>query len=189
MDVLDDEQAINVLKKYSSSQDAFVKVLNHSRAVQAVSLRISREVIRSGHDVDIGFVRSASLLHDIGRFKTGKTGKDIIMHGVYGAKMLRKEGLDERYALVCERHIGAGIDEVDIELERLKLEKKSYMPESIEEKIICYADNLIFGDKEVGYEKVVERFRKEISERACQKFIDLHNEIMALCKKQRVDII
>lgn len=177
---MDEKQAIELLKKYATDEERFKKVLAHSKAVQKVALRIAEDIITNGHHVDIKFIITASLLHDIGRFKTGKDGKNIIQHGILGAEILRKEGLDEKYALVCERHIGSGINKEDIEEQKLDLPLKDYMPESIEEKIINYADSLIFGDKEGTIEQVLERYRKEVGEKLVEKTKKLHKEIEKL---------
>ena len=48
-----------------------------------------------------------------------------------------------------------------------------FVPLSVEEKIITHADNLVFEDKEVSWNKVVERFEKELGKEAVKKFIRL----------------
>ncbi|MBW2966689.1 HD domain-containing protein [Candidatus Woesearchaeota archaeon] len=176
---MDEKQCIELLKKYALDEERFKKVLEHSRAVQRVALRIAEDIVANGHHVDIKFLICACLLHDIGRFKC-PPGKSTIKHGIYGAEILRKEGLDERYALVCERHLGSGIDKKDIEEQKLDLPLKDYMPESIEEKIICYADSLIFGTKEGTIEEVIDRYRKEVGEKLVEKTKKLHEEIEKL---------
>ncbi|MBW2981857.1 HDIG domain-containing protein [Candidatus Woesearchaeota archaeon] len=175
---MDEKQCIELLKKYAPDEEGFKKVLEHSKAVQKVALRIAEDIIASGHHVDVKFLICACLLHDIGRFECPPDKKSI-SHGVKGAEILRKEGLDERYALVCERHIGSGIDEQDIEEQNFDLPLKDYMPKSIEEKIICYADSLIFGDKEVTIGQVIERYRK-YGKRLVEKTKKLHEEIEKL---------
>ena len=176
---MDEKQCIELLKKYAPSETYFEKVLEHSKAVQKVALRIAEEIVANGHHVDIKFLIGACLLHDIGRFKTGKDGKNIIQHGILGAEILRKEGLEERYALVCERHIGSGIDKKDIQEQGLDLPLEDYIPESIEEKIVNYADSLIFRDKEITIEQVYERYKK-FGEKVVEKTKRLHEEIEKL---------
>ncbi|MBW2977436.1 HDIG domain-containing protein [Candidatus Woesearchaeota archaeon] len=177
---MDEKQAIELLKKYAPDEETFNKVFAHSKAVQRLAMRIAEDIVCNGHHVDIKFVITASLLHDIGRFKIGISSKDKLKHGLLGAEILRKEGLDEKYALVCERHIGSGITVEDIEEQGLDLLKKDYLPETVEEKIICYADSLIFIDKEGTIQQVVDRYRKEVGERLAQRTIKLHNEIEKL---------
>jgi len=177
---MNEKQCIELLKKYAHDEEIFKKVLEHSKAVQKVALRIAEDIVANGHHVDIKFLIGACLLHDIGRFKTGKNGKDIIQHGVLGAEILRKEGLDERYTLVCERHLGSGISKEDIQEQGLDLPLKDYIPESIEEKIISYADSLIFGNREGTIEEVYERYRKEVGEKLVEKTKKLHEAVERL---------
>ncbi len=55
--------------------------------------------------------------------------------------MLRADGAPEAYALVAERHTGAGLTDDEITSAGLPLPAdRSYMPQSILEKLICYAD-------------------------------------------------
>ena len=170
-----EEKAIELLKKYSTSNESFNKVLNHSRAVQKLALEIAEEV--KNHNVDIEFIKIASLLHDIGRFKCYK--KSSIRHGVEGGKILSKEGLT-KYVRIAETHIGVGITKEDIEKQKLNLPLKDFVPETTEEKIIAYADNLIFG-KEIGtIQEVIERFRNELGESYVERVKKLHNEIEKL---------
>lgn len=180
---MDEKQCIELLKKYAHDEKKFKIVLDHSKAVQKVALRIGKEILDNGYKVDLEFIKIACLLHDIGRFKKGTEGYSIIRHGILGAEILRKEGLDEKYALVCERHIGSGIQKKDIEEQGLDLPLKDYIPESIEEKIISYADSLIFGNKEGTIEQVLDRYRKEVGEKLVEKTKKLHEEIEKLRKK------
>ena len=183
---MDKKQCIELLKKYAPNEESFKKVLDHSKAVQRAALRIAEDIIANGRHVDINFIITASLLHDIGRFQCPPGTKESIKHGIIGAGILRKEGLDERYALVCERHIGSGITKEDIQEQKLDLPLKDYMPESIEEKIITYADNLIFEgendtwDREGTIEQAIERYRKEVGEKLAQRTKKLHEEIERL---------
>lgn len=170
MERITEQQAIELLKKYSNNKKAFKIVLNHSKAVQKVALRLAKKI-----KCDKKLLKTATLLHDIGRFKYFK--KDIIKHGIYGANILRKHNLP-KHAKVCERHIGAGISKKDIKDQKLPLpKKKCYIPLTKEEHIICHADNLVFGDKEVPWKKVVERFRRELGIYGVKKLFLLKKKI------------
>ena len=124
-----------------------------------------------------------ALLHDIGRFVYPPPGRDNgVRHGLAGADILRNEGVDEEVALICERHVGIGLTASDIEVQKLPLPKKDYVPLSPEEKIVAYADNLAIGNVE-GTEKMVEqRFSMEIGpeygERV-RKFHEMVHKMMA----------
>ena len=56
------------------------------------------------------------------------------------SQILRNEHLPESYARVCERHTGAGLTLHDILSQNLPLPHHDLQPETIEEKLICYAD-------------------------------------------------
>ena len=50
-------------------------------------------------------------------------------------------------ALICERHVGAGISADEICSKRLPLPKRNLLPVTIEEQIICYADKFFSKSK------------------------------------------
>ena len=172
--MMNEQQAIGLLKKHSTGNELFEKVLAHSKKVQEIALRFAVRI----PGADSEFIRVAAILHDIGRFRC-PPGKDSIRHGVVGAGILRKEGLGESYARVCETHIGAGISEKDIERQGLSLPKKDYMPMTIEEKIICDADSLVFGKKERSIEEVIDRYRQEVNGVVAERARKLHEEILS----------
>jgi len=172
MKKIDEKKAIGLLKKYANGEDNFKGVFAHAQAVKALALDIGRKI----KDVDLDFIKSASLLHDIGRFQCGPNSKERIKHGIKGAKILRKEGLME-HALVAERHLGAGISKGDIIEQGLELPARDYIPISKEEKIISHADNLISGDKRISMEKNIERYEKELRKKVASKVKRLAREV------------
>ena len=95
--------------------------------------------------LDTAFIEEAALLHDIGMFLThapaiGCHGKHpYICHGILGREILEGEGLPA-HALVCERHVGAGISAQEIRTSGLPLPQRDMVPMSMAEQIICYAD-------------------------------------------------
>lgn len=107
------------------------------------------------------FLFEAAMLHDIGVVKTDAPGihcfgsEPYIRHGVLGAELLRAEGLP-RHARVCERHTGAGLSCAEIERQNLPLPHIDLLPESIEEKIVCYADKF-FSKSHPEREKTLEQ--------------------------------
>jgi len=164
-------QAINLLKKYKSSDRDYNIVLKHSKKVQEIALRFAKK-----KKCDIEFITGASLLHDIGRFRCHR--KNVERHGIEGANILRKEGLED-YARVCERHLGAGISKKEVIEQGLNLPHKDFIPLTIEEKIIAGADNLVFNDREGTIEEVYKRFLHEIGKKAADKAKKLHEEIIS----------
>ncbi|MFH1181449.1 MAG: TIGR00295 family protein, partial [Candidatus Woesearchaeota archaeon] len=63
---------------------------------------------------------------------------------------------------------------------KLGLPARSYMPKSKEEKIICMADSLIFGDKPGTFEQVIERYSKEVGKTLVKRTLRLYREIQRL---------
>jgi uncharacterized protein len=89
--------------------------------------------------------------------------KGYICHGYLGRELIEKEGFPA-HALVCERHVGAGLSKADIKEYKLPVPERDMLPVSIEEKIICYADK--FFSKRLGRlheEMPLEEVRRQIS--------------------------
>ena len=107
------------------------------------------------------------MLHDIGIFQTDAPGihcfgsQPYICHGRLGAELLRKEGY-EQHARVCERHTGAGITKEQIEKQQLPLPHQDFLPETMEEKVICYADKF-FSKTHLDKEKSIEKAEKSLA--------------------------
>ena len=172
MKKISEKKAIALLKKYSMSEKDFEAVLRHSQKVNQAALRIAEKLKKKGKKIDLSFVGTAALLHDIGRFRF-PPGKSTIFHGIEGSKILRKEKLN-RHALVAETHLGSGIAKA--EAKNLGLPAKSYLPKTIEEKIICYADSLVFGEKEKDIKAVIRRYRK-YGKAVVKRKLKLHKEL------------
>jgi uncharacterized protein (TIGR00295 family) len=181
-DFMDEKESIQLLRKYATSDEAFDKVLAHSKAVQKLALEIAERIKKNNVAVDVDFVRVASLLHDIGRF-IHPPGQDSIKHGVAGADILRKEGLDDRYVHVCERHLGAGISKEEVVSQGLPLPPKDYLPTTVEERIIAYADNITWSEKKIHSEQAVKRFAEELGAAVGERVKKLHEEIERLMGK------
>ena len=158
-----------LLKKYSTNSKEYAKVLSHSEKVKEVALRIGDKI----KGVNKEFLIKASLLHDIGRFKC-PPGKNPILHGIEGSKIMEKEGFP-KIAKVCERHLGAGLDRE--QAKQFGLPIRDYLPKTIEEKIITFADNLVSGDHEIPFTDVVKRFKKEYTEKDLKRLLKLKKEI------------
>jgi len=125
------------------SRPLFRILVNHSLLVAAKAFQ---GAFRVKHlNPDLKFIMEASMLHDIGIIKTFAPDIDCfgrasyIEHGVIGAEILRKEGLD-KIARVSETHIGVGLTKDDIIKSNLSLPLKDYLPSSLEETLIAWAD-------------------------------------------------
>ena len=160
-----------LLRKYASDEDSFKIVLAHSKKVTEIALRLAGKINKP---VDTEFIKQAAMLHDIGRFRF-PPGHKSAHHGVAGAEIMRAEGFP-KIARVCERHLGAGISKAVAE--KLGLPAKDYFPETVEEKLICYADRLTGNDKEIPFEEEKTRFEREYGEEAVRLLEHLRAEIL-----------
>ncbi len=140
------EEVKKLWDKYKLSED----VRKHCMKVAEVALKIANS-IESDVGIDKNAVLIGALLHDIGRAVTN----DPFLHFIKSAEILRKEGFDDKIVKIAERHFSAGLSKEDAK--KLGLPIKNYMPESLEEKIVSFADNLVFGDKEGKFEDFMKR--------------------------------
>lgn len=173
-------------KYYAGSPELKHVLLTHSRQVADRALAIVArhpEWVESGA-VDPQFVEEAAMLHDIGIIycdapKIYCMGPHkYIEHGYLGAELLRQEGLD-KHALVAERHTGTGITLDQIYREDLPMPERNYCPESIEEKVICYADKF-YSKSHLGEEVALSKIKANIW-RYGHDAVVRWNELEALC--------
>lgn len=152
-------------KYYSDNTPLRHILLVHSKAVTALALRIVDAHPALG--ADRIFVEEAAMLHDIGIFLCDAKGiechgtEPYICHGRLGAELLRKEDFP-KHARVCERHTGAGISKQQIIAAHLPLPLQDFFPETIEEKIICYADKF-FSKSRLDVTKTVEQAERSLA--------------------------
>ena len=152
-------------KYYPEDNELRHILINHSQSVARKALQIV-----SSHPelhLDAQFVEEAAMLHDLGIFRTDAPGiqcfgsEPYICHGRLGAEILRTEGY-ERHARVCERHTGAGITCKEIIAQGLPLPHQDFLPETMEEKVICYADKF-FSKTHLDREKSIEKAEKSLA--------------------------
>ena len=159
-----DYQAI-INKYYPEDNELRHILLVHSRAVADKALAIADR--HPELSLDRQFIEEAAMLHDIGIFKCDAAGiqcfgtEPYICHGRIGAELLRSEGFP-RHARVCERHTGAGITKAQIIAQNLPLPQQDFLPETMEEKVICYADKF-FSKTHIDREKTIEQAEKSLS--------------------------
>ena len=144
-------------------------VIQHCIAVCKKAMKIAANF----DDADKDLIRKGALLHDIGRSRTHG-----ITHAIEGVEIARGYGYPVEVLNIIERHIGAGITAE--EAVKLGLPEKSYVPETLEEKIVAHADNLISGTKEVDVDFVIEKWKRSIedSEDNIKRLIELDNELI-----------
>ena len=155
----------NILNKYYEEGSALLDLLlTHSEMVARKALAVA-DAARL--DVDRDFVYNAAMLHDIGIFRCDAPGiychgtEPYIRHGIIGAELMRQEGMEE-YARICERHTGSGLTAKEIAETGMPLPPVDFLPETLEEKLICYADKFFSKSGDPKEEKSLERVRRSM---------------------------
>jgi len=144
------QQALALHRKYGSSD----RTVGHCQACARISKTLSERAIQRGHPVNEEAAVAGALLHDIGRTKTQK-----VDHGYVGADILAKEGVDPVVVEVVRRHVGAGISPE--EAVALGFPPGDYIPRTLEQKIVGFADKLLDGDRARPFEEEAKRFVKK----------------------------
>lgn len=151
----------------------------HCRSVADEAIAIAR---RKSLPLSVEDIEAAAMLHDIGIYATDAPsiechGKEpYIRHGIIGGALLREEGVSEEWARVAERHTGAGLTAEDIRIQGLPLPVRDFLPESLLERLICYADKFFSKSGDMrrkpfdGVLRSMERFGPETADR----FLSLH---------------
>jgi uncharacterized protein (TIGR00295 family) len=134
-------------RKYGSDEG----IVLHCRTVTKVALVLAEEFRRRGYAIDDKAVRVAAMLHDIGRSRI-----QTVKHGVEGAGIAEREGAGKKVAGIIQRHVGAGISPE--EAKSLGLPDLDYIPRTLEERVVCFADKMVDGDKVRPFEEEVRRF-------------------------------
>jgi uncharacterized protein len=67
-----------------------------------------------------------------------------------------------------------------VEAQELGWPKDIYIPQSLEEKIVSYADKLIEGSKRVPIDFTIEKFSERLPPSAVERVRKLHEEMTAL---------
>lgn len=151
---------------YPDSNELRHLLLNHSRSVAEEALSIADK--HPEYRLDKVFLFESAMLHDIGIFLTDAPeifcfgSEPYLSHGVLGADLVRKAGYP-RHALVCERHTGAGISLEQIIAGNLPVPRRSLLPVTLEEQVICFADKF-FSKSHPGTKKTVEKALKSIAQ-------------------------
>ena len=141
------EKALELHRKYGSNQ----QIVKHCETVASVAKMLVDALRLSGEPIDEEAVIIAASLHDIGRTRT-----QSVHHGYVGAEILGSEGLDGPVAEIVRRHIGAGISKE--EASSLGFPDGDYVPRTLEEKIVCFADKMVDGVRVRPFAEEVKRF-------------------------------
>ena len=174
-------------KYYADAPELRNILLTHSRQVADRALQIldAHPQWEEQGLVDRQFLEEAAMLHDIGIIYCDAPKiycfgpHKYIEHGYLGAELLRNEGLP-KHALVAERHTGTGITVEQIEREELPIPERDYCPQSLEEKIICYADKF-YSKSHLNEEVALDKIKYNIWKYGHEAFVRWQ-ALEALCK-------
>ncbi|HBG42642.1 MAG TPA: phosphohydrolase [Porphyromonadaceae bacterium] len=159
-----DIQAI-IEKYYTPGTKLYDIYLSHVTDVTRKALSIIQKHPELA--VNTRFIEEAGMIHDIGIFKTNSPGiacvgdMPYICHGYLGRELMDAEGYP-KHGLVCERHTGTGLSLETIIERNLPLPHRDMRPQSLEEKIICFADKF-YSKSQLGKEKPVKKVRESLS--------------------------
>jgi uncharacterized protein (TIGR00295 family) len=140
-------EALAIHAKYGSG----VYVVRHCQAVAMAAKIIADQLVRRGRPIDTEAVIAGALLHDVGRSRT-----QTARHGVEGAEIIEKEGIDKKVVEIVRRHVGAGISRE--EAKKLGLPDFDYIPRTLEERIVCFADKMVDADRVRPFGEEIQRF-------------------------------
>ena len=153
-------------KYYSDNEPLRALLLHHSRQVLSKAihvcdshpeLKLDRKLVEEGsmlHDVGI-FLCDAPRIHCHGTYH-------YLYHGVAGARLMRELGRED-IARICERHTGTGLTDESFLSRGLVPPGGILAPQTLEEKVISYADKFFsksHPERERTVEETMQSLRK-----------------------------
>jgi len=161
------EQALALLRANNCSP----LVVGHCKAVAKLAVETAKQLQKKGLSVDVDLVEVGALVHDIGRSKTHS-----VDHAVVGAEIARAAGFPEAVIRIVKRHVGGGITKS--EAEKLGWPEGTYMPVTLEEKIVSYADKLVeTNDERIPVEETINKFQARGLSASADRVRKIHDEI------------
>ncbi|NIM44988.1 MAG: HDIG domain-containing protein [Nitrososphaeria archaeon] len=175
----DTGELIRILKDAGCKRN----VIRHTIAVYGLATLLATRLYLRGIEVDFDLLRVGVLLHDIGRAET-----HTVKHGYVGAQLVRERGFNEEIACIVERHVGGGISRE--EAVKLGLPPRDFLPKTVEEKIVCYADKLAGPHNVISFEKALQGFKRELGadHEAIRRLKELHLEMEGLLDGERIEL-
>jgi len=144
------QEALALHRKYGSND----RIVSHCQACANISKLLSEKATEQGHQVNVDAVVAGALLHAIGRRQT-----QLMTHGSVGAGLLEKERVDSVVVEIVRRHVGAGISAQEAAV--LGFPPGDYIPRTLEQEIVCFADKMLDGDMARPFEEEAKRFVKK----------------------------
>lgn len=170
-----------ILSRYCTPQTTDI-LMSHGKMVAGKALAACAAVNADAETRRL--VIEAAYLHDIGICKVNAPeigclgNQPYILHGILGREILEKEGLPQ-HALICERHIGTGLTAEEIINQNLPLPQRDMYPETLAERIICYAD-LFFSKnlQQLQTEKTVAEIKANLARYGQEKVTIFENWLL-----------
>ncbi|HSV42120.1 MAG TPA: HDIG domain-containing protein [Methanomassiliicoccales archaeon] len=141
------------------------KVVRHVCMVNTVAMFIAKAC-----NADLDLVNAGSWLHDVGRSRTHGP-----RHVSEGVTIARSRDLPEALVRVISRHIAAGFTPEEAEM--LGLPQGDYMPVTLEEKIVCHADNLVKDDRIMTLDEALEELEVRGYTTTTKRMVVMHQEL------------
>lgn len=179
------EEIYKLHQKYAEGEkqnELLDLVWGHSLVVRDIALELADNLVKKGIKINKELVEIGALIHDIGCYDYYKKNGDMpyILHGIRGYEILKNEVVAEEIARMTIVHLGVGIVKENVIANSLPLEHKDFIPITLEEEVVAYADNFHSksGPKFVTFEEareklaglwpespiIFERFRKKFGE-------------------------
>jgi uncharacterized protein len=167
------EQTVNFLIEKGCSP----RVVRHCKAVADLAVEMTQTLQDKGISVNARLVETGALLHDVGRSKT-----QTVDHLIAGVEIARTAGLPDSVVSIIRCHVGGGVTSEDAV--KLGWPDDNYIPATLEEKIVCYADKLIEGSSRVPIQLTISQL-SALNNGAAERVKALHEEIAALIGDQQ----
>jgi len=141
-----DQQLISFLRELGINE----QYLGHAQKRACLALKICNAIQSQGTDIDIDAVYFGIMLHDIGRVESNE-----IDHGLRGVALLiaHRKDFEKRFFVMpdtflkiieaIECHILGGIRKQWIEVAKLAIPVRDYLPQSLEAKIVAFCDQIL----------------------------------------------
>lgn len=137
------------------------RLIWHCKTVAKVAREIALGAKAKHVQVNVDMVEVAALLHDLGKGRSTK-----LDHAWIGAEIVRSskelelsEDNREALAKMIERHTGVGLSSDEIrsinKKHNLNIPVRDYIPQSLEEIIVAYADKLVVTDQMRSFEEQI----------------------------------
>lgn len=171
-----DELNFNYKKIYSElaktkniDEKSLMQLLNHVSTVKRYSMKILK-TFQCNEKKIVERVKFIALFHDIGRLYCYPFGEySLLLHGIISKRIMKQYVDDETLLYGLASHVGVGLRKEEIlskitekEKEEFNLEIQDYIPTTIEQKLVCFADKMVFSKKVMYVEEA---------------FIDLYSKI------------